>query len=243
MKKMLKILEEEYMSYSSTIADMEAVILLAESLPNKRIPAILDREIASSDSSIITLQVLSYLGHRPRFSSKDFNFAKALATEKIYQENLLITWEEIEQIAIQNNHEEMLPSIQSSQKNIRENLESIGVIAQYMFKGKPSDDFQELIKDEAVAIDKNKIELMELKKDVIKNFNKLIARRLSNEKELMISEFEHLQFIYDDTLSELMGEITSTNAKYQFSLLSILFKQTQIMDKEYKEFQEKVKNE
>ncbi|MDP8268166.1 MAG: tetratricopeptide repeat protein [Candidatus Tenebribacter davisii] len=240
---MLKILEEEYMSYSSTIADMEAVILLAESLPNKRIPAILDREIASSDSSIITLQVLSYLGHRPRFSSKDFNFAKALATEKIYQENLLITWEEIEQIAIQNNHEEMLPSIQSSQKNIRENLESIGVIAQYMFKGKPSDDFQELIKDEAVAIDKNKIELMELKKDVIKNFNKLIARRLSNEKELMISEFEHLQFIYDDTLSELMGEITSTNAKYQFSLLSILFKQTQIMDKEYKEFQEKVKNE
>jgi len=240
---MLKILEEEYMSYSSTIADMEAVILLAESLPNKRIPEILDREIAASDSSIITLQVLSYLGHRPRFSSQDFNFAKALATEKIYQENLLITWEEIEQIAIQNNHEEMLPSIQSSQRNIRENLESIGVIAQYMFKGKPSDDFQELIKDEAVAIDKNKIELMELKKDVIKNFNKLIARRLSNEKELMISEFEHLQFIYDDTLSELMGEITSANAKYQFSLLSILFKQTQIMDKEYKEFQEKVKNE
>ncbi len=240
---MLQILEEEYLSYSSTIADMDAVILLAQSLPNTRIPAILDREIASSDSSIVTLQVLSYLGHRPRFSSKDFNFAKALASEKIYQENLLKTWEEIEQIAIQNDHEEMLPSIQNSQKNIHENLESIDVIAQYMFKGKPSDDFQDLIKDEAFAIDKNKKELLELKKDVISNFNKLIAQRLSNEKEVLIAEFEELQFIYDNTLAELIGEITLANEQYQFSLLSILFKQTQIMDNEYKEFQEKVRNE
>lgn len=239
----LQILEEEYLSYSSTIADMDAVILLAESLPNKRIPAILDREIASSDSSIITLQVLSYLGHRPRFSNKDFNFAKALAAEKIYQSNLLRTWEEIEQIAIQNDHQDMLPSIHSSQKNIKENLESIEVIAQYMFKGKPSDDFQELIQDEAYAIDRNKMELIALKKDVLLNFNKLIAQRLSKEKEVLIAEFEGLQFIYDDTLSELMTEVTSANEQYQFSLLSILFKQTQIMDQEYMEYQEKVKNE
>lgn len=239
----LQILEAEYLSYSSTIADMEAVILLAQSLPNTRIPAILDREIASSDSSIITLQVLSYLGHRSRFSEKDFNFAKALAAEKIYQEDLLNTWIEIEQIAIQNDHEEMLPSIRNSQKSIQENLESIEVIAQYMFKGKPSDDFQDLIQDEAFAIDQNKKELLELKKDVIKNFNKMIAQRLSNEKEILIAEFEGLQFIYDDTLSGLMTEVTSANEQYQFSLLSILFKQTQIMDNEYKEFQEKVRNE
>ncbi|MDA3813517.1 MAG: tetratricopeptide repeat protein, partial [Candidatus Cloacimonetes bacterium] len=109
--EILQILEEEYLSYSSTIADMDAVILLAQSLPNKRIPAILDREIASSDSSIITLQVLSYLGHRPRFSQKDYDFAKSLAAEKIYQENLLKTLAEIEQIANQNKHEEMLHSI------------------------------------------------------------------------------------------------------------------------------------
>ena len=239
----LQILEEEYLSYSSTIADMDAVILLAQSLPNKRIPAILDREIASSDSSIITLQVLSYLGHRTRFSQKDFDFAKSLAAEKIYQENLLNTWIEIEQIAIQNNHEDMLPSIRNSQKSIEENLESIEVIAQYMFKGKPSDDFQDLIKDEAFAIDRNKKELLDLKKDVIKNFNKMIAQRLSNEKEIMIAEFEGLQFIYEDILSGLMSEVTSANEQYQFSLLSILFKQTQIMDNEYKEFQEKVRNE
>lgn len=239
----LQILEEEYLSYSSTLADMDAVILLAQSLPNKRIPAILDREIASSDSSIITLQVLSYLGHRPRFSQKDYDFAKSLAAEKIHQENLLNTWIEIEQIAIQNNHEDMLPSIRNSQKSIDENLESIEVIAQYMFKGKPSEDFQDLIKDEAFAIDRNKRELLALKKDVIKNFNKMIAQRLSNEKEILIAEFEGLQFIYDDLLSELMSEVTSANEQYQFSLLSILFKQTQIMDDEYKEFQEKVRNE
>ncbi|MDA3814095.1 MAG: hypothetical protein PF570_07575, partial [Candidatus Cloacimonetes bacterium] len=149
----------------------------------------------------------------------------------------------IEQIAIQNNHEDMLPSIRNSQKSIDENLESIEVIAQYMFKGKPSEDFQDLIKDEAFAIYRNKRELLALKKDVIKNFNKMIAQRLSNEKEILIAEFEGLQFIYDDTLSELMSEVTSATEQYQFSLLSILFKQTQIMDDEYKEFQEKVRNE
>jgi TolA-binding protein len=239
----LQILEEEYMSYSSTIADMDAVILLAQSLPNVRIPAILDREIAASDSSIITLQVLSYLGHRSRFSSKDFDFAKALASEKIHQENLLDTWKEIEQIAIQNDHKDMLPSIQNSQKNLQENIESIDVIAQHMFKGKPSDDFQDLIKEEAVAIYRNKKELQELKKDVIENFNKMIAQRLSNEKEILIAEFEGLQLIYDNMLSGLIEEVASANEQYQFSLLSILFKQTQVMDKEYKEFQEKVRNE
>ena len=241
--QILQILEEEYLSYSSTISDMDAIILLARSTPNKRIPAILDREIASSDSSLVTLQVLNYLGHRPRFSNQDFNFAKTLASEKIYQENLLKTWVEIEQIAIQNNHKEMLPSIRSSQKNLQENLESIDVIAQYMFKGKPSDEFQDLIKDEAFAIEKNKKELLELKKDIIKNFNKFIARKLNNEKEILIAEFEGLQFIYDGILSELMGEIDSASDQYHFSLLSILFKQTQILDNEYKEFQEKVKNE
>lgn len=239
----LQVLEEEYLSYSTTIADMDAIILLAQQLPNKRIPAILDKEIASSDSSIITLQVLSYLGHRPRFSSKDFNFAKILATEKIYEENLLKTWDEIEQIAIQNDHQDMLPSIRRSKNNLAENLETIETIAQYMFKGKPSDDFQDLIRDEAVAIDRNKQELIELKKDVIRNFNKLVAQRLSNEKEVLVTEFEKLQFVYDGTLSVLMEEVTSANEQYQFSLLSILFKQTQIMDREYKDFQEKVRNE
>ena len=239
----LQILEEEYLSYSSTISDMDAIILLASTLPNKKIPAILDREIASSDSSLITLQILSYLGHRPRFSKQDFDFAKALATEKIYQENLINTWVEIEQIAIQNNHEEMLPSIRNSQSDLQENLESIDLIAQYMFKGKPSEEFQDLIRDEAFAIEQNKKELLALKEDLIKNFNKFIARKLNNKKEILVAEFEGLQFIYDDLLSKLMGEVNSANDQYHFSLLSILFKQTQIMDNEYKEFQEKVKNE
>jgi len=239
----LQIMEEEYLSYSSTIADMDAVILLAEKLPNKKIPKIIDREIAYSDSSIITLQVLSYLGHRPQFSRKDYGFAKALAYEKISQQDLLTTWDEIEQIAIQNNHEEILPSIHISKQAIRENLESIDIIAQYMFKGKPSDDFQNLIKEEALAIENNKLELQVLKKDIIANFNKMIARRLSNEKEILITEFEGLQFIYDNILSELITEIINTNNYYNFSLLNILFKQTQILDSEYKEFQEKVKYE
>ena len=241
--ELLQLLEEEYLSYSNTIADIEAIILLANTIPNKRIPAIIDREIASTDSSIVTLQILNYLGHRSRFTYKDYDFARALAIEKVYQDNLLKTWNEIEQIAIANKHEEMLQTIRESRKLVEENLESIDVIAQYMFKGKPSDEFQQIIQEESEAIDKNRENLISLKQEVIENFNKQIAKRLSKEKEILVAEFQSLNLSYDKALAIIMDEVKVENEKYQFSLLGVLFKQTQIIDEEYQEFQEKLRNE
>lgn len=241
--ELLQLLEEEYLSYSNTIADIEAIILLANTIPNKRIPAIIDREIASTDSSIVTLQILNYLGHRSRFTYKDYDFARALATEKIYQDNLLKTWNEIEQIAIANNHEEMLQTIRESRKLVEENIESIDVIAQYMFKGKPSDEFQQIIQEESEAIGKNRENLISLKQEVIENFNKQIAKRLSKEKEILVAEFQSLNLSYDKTLAIIMDEVKSETEHYQFSLLGVLFKKTQIIDEEYQEFQEKLRNE
>ncbi len=241
--QLLELLEEEYLAYSSTIADIEAIILLANTVPNKRIPAIIDREIASTDSSIVTLQILNYLGHRPRFTYKDYDFARALAIEKVYQNNLLKTWNEIEQIAITNNHEEMIPTIRDSRQLVVENLESIDVIAQYMFKGKPSDEFQQIIHEESEAIDKNRENLISLKQEVIENFNKQIARRLSKEKEILVAEFQSLNLSYDQALAIIMDEVKVENEKYQFSLLGVLFKQAQAIDEEYQEFQEKLRNE
>jgi TolA-binding protein len=241
--QLLELLEEEYLAYSSTIADIEAIILLANTVPNKRIPAIIDREIASTDSSIVTLQILNYLGHRPRFTYKDYDFARALAIEKVYQDNLLKTWNEIEQIAIANNHEEMIQTIQDSRQLVVENLESIDVIAQYMFKGKPSDEFQQIIHEESEAIDKNRENLISLKQEVIENFNKQIARRLSKEKEILVAEFQSLNLSYDQALAIIMDEVKVENEKYQFSLLGVLFKQAQAIDEEYQEFQEKLRNE
>ena len=241
--ELLELLEEEYLAYSSTIADIEAIILLANTVPNKRIPAIIDREIASTDSSIVTLQILNYLGHRPRFTYKDYDFARALAIEKVYQNNLLKTWNEIEQIAIANNHEEMIQTIQDSRQLVIENLESIDVIAQYMFKGKPSDEFQQIIHEESEAIDKNRENLISLKQEVIENFNKQIARRLSKEKEILVAEFQSLNLSYDQALAIIMDEVKVENEKYQFSLLGVLFKQAQAIDEEYQEFQEKFRNE
>ena len=239
----LQLLEEEYLSYSSTIADIDAIIMLANTIPNTRIPAIIDREIAATDSSIITLQIINYLGHRSRFTYKDYNFARALAVEKVYQDNLLKTWNDIEQTAIDNKHTELINAIRKSKQLVEENLESIDVIAQYMFKGKPSDELQQIIQDESEAIGRNRDNLISLKKEVIANFNKIIARRLSKEKEILVAEFESLTLSYNKALSYIMNEITYENDKYQFSLLGVLFKQTQILDEEYKEYQEKVRNE
>jgi hypothetical protein len=137
----------------------------------------------------------------------------------------------------------MIQTIQDSRQLVVENLESIDVIAQYMFKGKPSDEFQQIIHEESEAIDKNRENLISLKQEVIENFNKQIARRLSKEKEILVAEFQSLNLSYDQALAIIMDEVKVENEKYQFSLLGVLFKQAQAIDEEYQEFQEKLRNE
>ena len=85
--------------------------------------------------------------------------------------------------------------------------------------------------------------MIDLRAIVKKDFNKRIAAKLNKEKQLLVSEFDSLKDLYDRALSTVIGDVTAVTDQYQMKLLGLLFNQTQVMDKKYKELQEKVRNE
>lgn len=241
--KMLRILEEEYFWYSSIISYMKAIIKLADIRPNKKIPEILDDEIARVDSSGISLNIINYLGHLDKITQEDYIVARTLAEEKFNCNKLLVTWHEIEETAMMNNNTDILPYTKKTIRILNDNLESIELVANYFTKRKMDKDLKKLINEEISAIDKRKRQLVALKKEVIEKFNKMIAQRLSNKKEYLSAEFESLNLLYDKTLSMIISAIRKENENYQYNLLGILFRETQILDEEYKQYRDNLKNE
>lgn len=239
----LMILEEEYKTYTGTVSDIDALILLANSVPNDKIPRLLEEEIAYSDSIVYVLQTLNYLGHRTQVSAYEFEIAKRLAIEKMYADMDLKVWNELQVIAQDNNHPEIVGKISQYKALLAANIRSFDVIADYMFGGTPSAEFRASIENEIASIENKKQEMIELKVVVQQDFNKRIAAKLSKEKQIMVSEFDSLRNLYDKALSTMINDVTSVTDEYQMKLLGLLFEQTQIMDMKYKELQEKVRNE
>ena len=239
----LEMLEEEYLSYNSIISEMEAVIKLANTIPNKKIPKMLDLRIEDTDASLVTLQMISYLGHKSHISSQDYELARALALEKLEEDFLLDTWKEIKNIARDTNHPNIEAMCDNSIELLAGNLESIDTIAKIQFQGEASADMKLLIQEEAEAITQNRDDLIALKQEVIEKFNKKIAKRLEKEKELLVEENEILKETYHNALTMMKDDLVEENDRYQISLLDVLFKQSQNIDQEYKEFTEQMKNE
>ena len=239
----LILLEEEYKTYTSTVSDIDALVLLANSTPNDRIPRLMEEEIAYSDSAIFVLQTLKYLGHRTQVSGFEFDMARRLAIEKMYAETDMNTWNELQVIAQDNNHTDIAEKIARYKELVTANMESFDLIADYMFGGTPTDEFKQAIEAEIASIEASKTEMIGLKDVVRQDFNKRIAAKLNREKQILISEFDSLKDLYDRTLSAVIGDVAAVTDQYQMKLLGLLFKQTQTMDKKYKELQEKVRNE
>ena len=122
-------------------------------------------------------------------------------------------------------------------------MRSLDVMAEVAFSGKAPEELHQIIQEESAAIEHNRSELVILKKDVIENFNKKIAKRLEQEKEILIEENELLKNTYSKAIDSIKDEVIQESDKYRISLLDVLFKQTQNLDEEYDEFQEQIKNE
>ncbi len=243
MLDMLRILEQEYFWYSSTISDMQALIQLAKTVPNKKIPKLLDIEIARVDSSKMSIEVIENLSHLPSITNADYYFAQILVEEKYYHQDLINTWDKIIEIAKMNEHKEIIPFAQKSKQILEENINSLNAISSNIYSGEVDENIRMMINEEIAAIENNKRALQEMKELAKNKFNKIIANRLSTEKEFLAAEFEALGSLYKQTLNEIENDIASENVEYQYNLLGVMFRQTQIMDDEYKEYQEKVKNE
>ena len=69
------------------------------------------------------------------------------------------------------------------------------------------------------------------------------VKKLDKEKDILVEENGILKSTYTKAMTDVENQIKEENAKYNISLLDILFQQSQRLDQEYKKFQEKLKNE
>jgi len=232
--KAIALLESEIFSYSSTVSDMEAVIKLAYTAKNKRIPRIIDGKIARNDSSIVSLQIIKYIGHLKNITPRQYQLARLLTIERFTQEDLQQAWIDIDRYARKKNREDIGAYATKSLGILDANIKALDLIAKYLFNGEPSEGIKGFIAEEANALRVNNQELEELKLLAIEKFNKKIAKRLEGQQEILIEEFAVLKQTYNQTINSIMEEVRLSNIQYEENLLDLLFQQSIYLDEQYK---------
>jgi len=235
--KVIALLESEIFSYSSTVSDMEAVIKLAYISKNKRIPRIIDGKIARNDSSIVSLQVIKYIGHLKNITPRQYQLARLLTLERFTQEDLQQAWIDIDRYAREKNRDDIGQYAAKSLGILDANIKALDLIAKYLFNGEPSEGIKGFIAEEVNALRVNNEELEKLKLLAIDKFNKKIAKRLEGQQEILIEEFAVLKETYNQSINRIMEEVRSSNIQYEVNLLDLLFQQSIYLDEQYKEKQ------
>jgi len=240
--RILEAVEAEYLSYSDVVDDMDFVIHIAETKPNTRMANKMNANIDALNSDLVSLQILKYLGKKKDYKYDEFRFARSLANEKISTLSFIEQMDDIK-AAAEVKHPKVVPSVEKIKELMRLNIQSIDTIAKYSFNPVITPEEKEIIAEEIKSIETNKKQYALLRKAILKNFNKKIAKKLEKQKNIFSEEFNLLRDYYDNVLTTAMEDVALENDKYKTSLLNVLFKKTQNEDEEYKALQEKIKNE
>ncbi|MCF7793870.1 MAG: tetratricopeptide repeat protein [Candidatus Cloacimonetes bacterium] len=236
----LYVLEEEYKNYLSILADIRALILVAQQMPRENFARYLNSQIAFADSSLITLQVVKYLRARPLITPQDYRLARSLAAEKILLQSQLAQWQSLQQLAELNQNFSLLEKIQSYQDLMQTNIAGFDRIADYIFNYSASQDYDQYLNQEVAAIESNRQELFDLSRDIKDSFDNLVSRKLKKEQTALLSEFTELSDDYNAMLDVVENDIELENKEYEYQLLNILFENSQRLDNQYQELQKKL---
>ena len=240
---LLEILEEEYKSYIYTLENVDAVVTLAQSVPNTKISNRIQRTIDEADTTEMVLQLIRLLGHRATLNEDEYSVAKNIAEQCIIEKDMLKTWIQLEdQARLQNKPLIERRAKLSKQLNV-DNLRALDIVAEILMQGAPSEDMKIFVDEELAGVNRNRKELHAFRQDVIENFNKKIAEKLNVKKHAMDQEFTDIKELYSKAYSALQEQVEDYQNNYEVTYLDLLFKQTQIADEEYNKYQEKVRNE
>lgn len=237
------ILEEEYKNYSSILAEIKALILIARKMPRERFTDYINNQIDLADSSLVSLQVIRYLQAKPIITPADFKLARRIAVEKILQETDLHSWQEIVALASQKKNYKLLEKIDTYIDLLNSNILSYDLIADYIFNYSENNELDEYLNEEVAAIQKNKTEMYILQEEIANSFDNFISRQLQKQNDELEIAFNQLQDKYNDLLQTISSDINLENRKYEFELLDAMFKKSQEMDAGFLEMQKQMKHE
>ena len=239
----LKLLEEEYFSYTITLANYEAFVRYSRNPMLKRLPTIQNYEMTRTDSSVVYLQMVHYIEDLSTKSAESYALAKFLAEHKVYLAFIRDIWFDINKLGMDYNVEGISVVADYADSLISSNLAMISDLEGWAFKNEHSREERDNITEMQNQIKDNNKELEQKEKEFIDKFSLEVTPQLSIKVDDFAASQDEIRNQYVDTITVMVESLSDENQMYENTLLDILFRQSRLLDQEYVEFREQITNE
>jgi len=239
----LKLLEEEYFSYTITLANYEAFVRYSRNTMLKRLPTIQNYQMSRTDSSVVYLQMVNYVENLSKKSAESYILAKFLAEQKVYLAFIRDIWFDIKGLGIDYNASEITDVAERADSLISSNLAIISDLESTAFKSEISNEEKDILVEKKNLIENNNKELEKNEQEFINDFSKNITPQLATKVDDFAASQDEIRNHYIDTITAMVESLSDENQMYENTLLDILFRQSRLLDDEYVEFRKQVTNE
>ena len=239
----LKQLEQEYFSYTITLANYEAFVRYSRNPMLKRLPSIQNYQMSRTDSSVVYLQMVNYVENLSKKSAESYTLAKFLAEQKVYLAFIRDIWFDIKGLGIDYSALEIIEVAENADSLISSNLEIISDLEGWAFKSEHSKEEKDLLTEKRNLIENNNKELEKNEQDFIDKFSQDVTPQLADKVDNFAASQDEIRNHYIDTITALVESLSDENQMYENTLLDILFRQSRLLDDEYVEFREQITNE
>ncbi|MDP8323421.1 MAG: tetratricopeptide repeat protein [Candidatus Stygibacter australis] len=239
----LKQLEQEYFSYTITLANYEAFVRYSRNPMLKRLPSIQNYQMSRTDSSVVYLQMVNYVENLSKKSAESYTLAKFLAEQKVYLAFIRDIWFDIKGLGIDYSAPDIIEVAENADSLISSNLEIISDLEVWAFKSEHSKEEEDLLAEKRNLIENNNKELEKNEQEFIDKFTQDVTPQLADKVDNFAASQDEIRNHYIDTITAMVESLSDENQMYENTLLDILYRQSKLLDEEYVEFREQITNE
>ncbi|MCD4828721.1 MAG: tetratricopeptide repeat protein [Candidatus Cloacimonetes bacterium] len=232
----LQIYEEEFALVNDTIEQVRLLIDLANSRPNTKVPEQIDQRVEELDGYIVEIGTLQYLSSLDQLKMGDYELAYALANEIGKTRLLVDKWQRF------SDSPGTSPDVRSRAQRaiglMQGNLQSLETVALYAFgEQRTETEFQQKLAQELQILQDFRTRMLMVREQAVRDYNRQIAKRLGSVNLLLLDENQGLREQYVEVLASLEQNVQDVSARFEYTLLDILYDETLQMDEQFQQLQ------
>ncbi len=238
----LQIYEEELAYYSETFDKVNLLTQVANTKPNKKIPKRIDQKLEILDEYAVRINTLQLLSNLQELNPGEYEMAYVISSEMYISQKTLEKWEAVKLDAQRKGKTELVGKADQAIRLLQENISSLSTVSMYTFgELRTSSDMQQELASEVENIENLRKEFASIRQRTVDEYNKKLANRLKRLDDLLVEENLAMKDRYNKFLSKLENTVEDTSAKYRYTLVDILYRESMLLDQEYQSRQAEYK--
>ncbi len=238
----LQIYEEELAYYNETFERINLLTKIANTKSNKKVPKRIDDKVEILDEYAIRINTLQLLSNMQQLNPGEYEMAYVIASETYDSQKTLDKWREIKQEAQAKGMMDVVDKANRAIQLLEENISSLATVSMYTFgELRTNTDIQQELAAEIENIDRLKNEFQDIREQTVREYNKKLAVRLKRLDNLLVEENSSMKQRYENFLTSLEAGVEDTSAKYRYTLVDILYRESMLLDQEYRDKQAEYK--